>query len=119
MGMDDRSGTLAIAKCSRRANWSSSTCGDAETSAQDLTAVLDRYAGDNRENQVHGALLFSCLGRGQYLYGPAQPRHRHFPGQAGRGAAGRFFLQRRNRPGQRRHLLHGYTSSFGIFRPKF
>ena len=45
---------------------------DAETSSQDLSAMLEQYASGLIE-QPAGALLFQCLGRGSYLYG--RPDH--------------------------------------------
>ena len=92
---------------------------DAETSAEDLTAVLERYAVENRENQVHGALLFSCLGRGQYLYG--RPNHDTdiFHEKLGPVPLGGFFCNGEIGPVSGTTFLHGYTSSFGIFRPRY
>ncbi len=62
-----------------------------------------------------GALLFSCLGRGRHLYGAPDHDSRSSP-RARQGAARRVLLQRRDRPGPRPTFLHGYTSSFGLFR---
>ena len=92
---------------------------DADTSAQDLTAVLERFAMDNRENQAHGALLFSCLGRGQHLYG--RPNHDSdiFHEKLGEVPLGGFFCNGEIGPVSGTTFLHGYTSSFGIFRSRY
>ncbi len=118
MGMDDRSGSLAIGEMLREGQLVQFHLRDAETSAQDLAAVLERYAGDNRENRIHGALLFSCLGRGQYLYG--RPNHDAdvFRGKLGSVPLGGFFCNGEIGPVSGVTFLHGYTSSFGIFRPR-
>ena len=118
MGMDDRSGSLAIGEMLKEGQLVQFHLRDADTSAQDLAAVLERYAGVNRENRVHGALLFSCLGRGQYLYG--RPNHDTdlFRDKLGAVPLGGFFCNGEIGPVSGTTFLHGYTSSFGIFRPR-
>ena len=118
MGMDDRSGSLAIGEMLKEGQLVQFHLRDADTSAQDLAAVLDRYAGDNRENQAQGALLFSCLGRGQYLYGKPNHDTDLFRDKLGAVPLGGFFCNGEIGPVSGTTFLHGYTSSFGIFRPK-
>lgn len=119
MGMDDRSGALAIGEMLKEGQLVQFHLRDAETSAEDLTVALERYAGDNRENPIHGALLFSCLGRGQYLYG--RPNHDTdlFRDKLGSTPLGGFFCNGEIGPVSGVTFLHGYTSSFGIFRPRY
>ena len=118
MGMDDRSGSLAIGEMLKEGQLVQFHLRDADTSAQDLAAVLERYAGDNRENPVHGALLFSCLGRGQYLYGRPNHDTELFRDKLGAVPLGGFFCNGEIGPVSGTTFLHGYTSSFGIFRPR-
>ena len=118
MGMDDRSGSLAIGEMLKEGQLVQFHLRDADTSAQDLAAVLERYAGDNRENQVQGALLFSCLGRGQYLYGRSNHDTDLFRDKLGAVPLGGFFCNGEIGPVSGTTFLHGYTSSFGIFRPR-
>jgi small ligand-binding sensory domain FIST len=119
VGIDGRTGTLAIGELLKEGQLVQFHLRDAETSAEDLTAVLERYAMDNRENQVHGALLFSCLGRGQYLYG--RPNHDSdiFRQKLGPVPLGGFFCNGEIGPVSGTTFLHGYTSSFAIFRAKY
>jgi small ligand-binding sensory domain FIST len=119
VGMDARTGVMAIGELLKEGQLVQFHLRDAETSAEDLTAVLERYAVDNRENQIHGALLFSCLGRGQYLYG--RPNHDTdiFHEKLGPVPLGGFFCNGEIGPVSGTTFLHGYTSSFGIFRPRY
>ena len=118
MGMDERNGMMAIGETLKEGQLVQFHLRDAETSAEDLTAVLERYAGENRENQVHGALLFSCMGRGQYLYGRPHHDSELFRDKLGAVPLGGFFCNGEIGPVSGTTFLHGYTSSFGIFRPK-
>ncbi len=118
VGMDQRTGSLAIGEMLKEGQMVQFHLRDAETSAQDLTFVLDRYAADNRENEVPGALLFSCLGRGEYLYG--RPNHDTgiFRDKLGEVPLGGFFCNGEIGPVGGTTFLHGYTSSFGLFRSR-
>jgi len=119
MGMDDRAGVLSIGEVLKEGQLVQFHLRDAETSAEDLIAVLDRYAGENRENQAQGALLFSCLGRGQYLYGKSNHDTEIFQNKLGSVPLGGFFCNGEIGPVSGTTFLHGYTSSFGIFRSKY
>ena len=118
VGMDSKTGSLAIGEMLKEGQLVQFHLRDADTSAQDLTAVLERYASENRENDVPGALLFSCLGRGQYLYG--RPNHDTdiFRDKLGPVPLGGFFCNGEIGPVGGTTFLHGYTSSFGLFRAK-
>jgi small ligand-binding sensory domain FIST len=89
---------------------------DADTSAVDLDVVLD--SAGHRVKDAKGALLFSCLGRGEGLYGiPGHDSgvfHKYFKDVA----LGGFFGNGEIGPVQGKTYLHGYTSAFAIFRPK-
>jgi small ligand-binding sensory domain FIST len=118
VGMDQRTGSLAIGEMLKEGQLVQFHLRDAETSAQDLTFVLERYAAENRENEVPGALLFSCLGRGEYLYG--RPNHDTdiFREKLGQVPLGGFFCNGEIGPVGGTTFLHGYTSSFGLFRSR-
>ena len=118
VGMDDRTGVLAIGEILKEGQLVQFHLRDAQTSTDDLTEVLDRYASDNRENQAQGALLFSCLGRGKYLYGRPNHDTEVFQEKLGSVPMGGFFCNGEIGPVSGTTFLHGYTSSFGIFRAK-
>jgi small ligand-binding sensory domain FIST len=93
---------------------------DAETSAEDLHAMLAGYGQAlPRNGSPSGALLFSCLGRGEYLYGwpnfDTGIFHEHLDGVP----VGGFFCNGEIGPVSGTTFLHGYTSSFGLFRSRF
>ena len=118
VGMDQKTGSLAIGEMLKEGQLVQFHLRDADTSAQDLTAVLERYASENRENDIPGALLFSCLGRGQYLYGRPNHDTEIFKEKLGPVPLGGFFCNGEIGPVGGTTFLHGYTSSFGLFRSK-
>ncbi len=118
VGMDDRTGVLAIGELLKEGQLVQFHLRDAQTSTDDLTQVLERYAEENRENQAQGALLFSCLGRGQFLYGQANHDTELFRDKLGSVPLGGFFCNGEIGPVSGTTFLHGYTSSFGIFRAR-
>ncbi len=117
VGMDQESGSLAIGEMLKEGQLVQFHLRDSETSTHDLQAVLSRYASENRENEIPGALLFSCLGRGEFLYG--RPNHDTdvFRDNLGEIPLGGFFCNGEIGPVSGTTFLHGYTSSFGLFRP--
>ena len=119
-GIDAKSGALAVGEVLRNERTVQFHLRDAATSAEDLKILLRRYADDqdSADQSAAGALLFSCLGRGRYLYG--EPNHdsdcfREFMGEIPLGG---FFCNGEIGPVGGTTFLHGYTSSFGIFRAK-
>ena len=118
VGTDQKTGGLAIGEMLKEGQLVQFHLRDAETSADDLQAVLSRYADENRENEIPGALLFSCLGRGQFLYGRPNHDTEIFREKLGAVPLGGFFCNGEIGPVSGTTFLHGYTSSFGLFRPK-
>jgi small ligand-binding sensory domain FIST len=117
LGIEPNSGALVIGELLRTERTLQFQLRDAATSADDLRAVLKRYRDEHPEKAC-GALLFSCLGRGQYLYG--QPNHDSdcFREYLGEIPLGGFFCNGEIGPVGGKTFLHGYTSSFGIFHSK-
>ena len=117
MGMDGRTGVLAIGEMLREGQRVQFHLRDAVTSAEDLANLLTRYAGEERVTDCEGSLLFSCLGRGEHLYGRPDHDTELFHGKLGPIPLGGFFCNGEIGPVGNSTFLHGYTSSFGIFRP--
>ena len=118
VGMDPRSGALAIGEMLQEGQLVQFHLRDAQTSAEDLTALLTRYSREPKADGTEGALLFSCQGRGIYLYGRPDHDTELFRSTIGEVPLGGFFCNGEIGPVGGTTYLHGYTSSFGIFRPR-
>jgi len=118
LGSDADAGTLTVGAVLRPLQVAQFHLRDARTSAEDLERRLSRYGSERDAAAARGAVLFSCLGRGEHLYG--RPNHdsevlrRHL----GDVALGGFFCNGEIGPVQGTTFLHGYTSAFGIFRER-
>jgi small ligand-binding sensory domain FIST len=118
MGIEPRTGALAVGEILTVGRTVQFHLRDAETSSDDLRHLLKEYKHEQDATLVSGALLFSCLGRGRHLYG--EPNHdsncfRQFLGDVPLGG---FFCNGEIGPIGGTTFLHGYTSSFGIFKEK-
>jgi small ligand-binding sensory domain FIST len=90
---------------------------DGRTSAEDLHLMLSRYQLDHGQ-QAKGALLFSCLGRGEQLYGVPNHDLNCIQRYLGPISVGGFFCNGEIGPVGSETYLHGFTSVVGLFRPK-
>ena len=118
MGVDHQSGALAIGAMLREGQLVQFHLRDKVMSAEDLEVMLTRYHSGGKADDACGALLFSCLGRGQYLYGKPNHDTGKFKDKMGEIPLGGFFCNGEIGPVGKTTFLHGYTSSFGIFRPQ-
>ena len=118
MGMDPRTGALAIGELLQEGQQVRFHLRDATTSGEELDGLLARYAGDRPGAPDWGSLLVSCLGRGEGLYGVPNHDSDLFRRYVGRIPLGGFFCNGEIGPVGGTTFLHGYTSSFGIFRPR-
>jgi small ligand-binding sensory domain FIST len=118
IGTDSKTGAIAIGEMLREGQRVQFHLRDATTSREDLAGVLGRYASEHTTALPQGALLFSCLGRGEHLYG--QPDHDTslFQEVLAPIPLGGFFCNGEIGPVGGTTFLHGYTSSFGLFRPR-
>jgi small ligand-binding sensory domain FIST len=90
---------------------------DKVASAEDLKDTLSRCIGQPDYTQPEGALLFSCMGRGEQLYGVGGHDSGRFRETVGEVPLGGFFCNGEIGPVGGTTYIHGYTSAFGLFRP--
>jgi small ligand-binding sensory domain FIST len=119
MGANPDSGAVALGEYLHEGMRLRFHLRDANTSAEDLHTVLAGYeSAVLQRDSVSGALLFSCLGRGEYLYKEPNFDTGVFKEHLGDVPVGGFFCNGEIGPVGGTTFLHGYTSSFGLFRPR-
>jgi small ligand-binding sensory domain FIST len=119
VGLDTEKGLLAVGALLRQGQIVQFHLRDAQTSADDLEQTLNMYSARSGRGQVAGALLFSCLGRGEYLYGHSSHDTRLFQQKLGQIPVSGFFCNGEIGPVGGTTYLHGYTSCFALFRPLY
>ena len=117
LGLEPTSGALLVGEVLRNERTIQFHLRDADTSSDDLRALLKQYKEAHSE-KPEGALLFSCLGRGEHLYGSANHDSDCFKDYLGQIPLSGFFCNGEIGPVGGTTFLHGYTSSFGLFRSK-
>jgi small ligand-binding sensory domain FIST len=118
LGVDARSGGLAVGERLREGQSVQFHLRDAEASSLDLQSMLSQYVSDHQPGSEAGAMLFQCLGRGSYLFGRPDHDTDMFREMVGSIPLTGFFCNGEIGQVGGSTYLHGYTSSFGIFRPK-
>src|SRR5438094_584499 len=112
VGVDRDTGAIAISDMAEVGQTVQFQVRDAESAREDLRAMLE----PERAAPVAGALLFSCNGRGQGLFG--QPDHDIGAVKRAFGdvpVAG-FFAAGELGPVAGRNFVHGFTASILLFR---
>lgn len=117
LGVDPRTGAIAIGDRIRVGQRIQFHLRDARASEEDLRGLLMRYQAQMQTYSPVGALMFACMGRGEGLY--EQPDfdshlfHEYVP-----VPVSGFFCNGEIGPVGGTTFLHGYTSVFGICRQK-
>lgn len=86
---------------------------DAHTASEDLEDALRRHT--RLRERLRGALLFSCVGRGQALYGVANHDTEVIQSGLGPVPMSGFFGNGEIGPVEGRTFLHSYTSAVALF----
>lgn len=116
IGVDPRMGAIAIGDRVRPGQRIQFHLRDAQTSAEDLEVLLQKYRDARDGTSAAGALMFSCLGRGEGLYGEPDFDSRLFHRYLKDVSLSGFFCNGEIGPVAGTTFLHGYTSVFGICR---
>jgi small ligand-binding sensory domain FIST len=118
LGVDPRQGAMAVGDRIRPGQRVQFHLRDSHTSAEDLELLLTSYRQQQQNNlsSAAGALMFSCLGRGETLYGIPNFDSGLFQRYLHNIPLGGFFCNGEIGPVGERTFLHGYTSAFAIFR---
>ena len=117
LGVDPRAGAIAIGDRIRSGQRIRFHLRDADASAEDLEMLLERYQEQTEDQSSPiGALMFSCLGRGEGLYGEPDFDSLLFDRYLPNVPISGFFCNGEIGPVGNSTFLHGYTSVFGIFR---
>lgn len=113
LGVDPKTGAIAVGDRIRPGQRIQFHLRDAETSGEDLELLLDRH---QTKSEAVGALMFSCLGRGEGLYGQPNYDSKLFDRYFAQVPVSGFFCNGEIGPVGNMTFLHGYTSVFGIVR---
>ena len=118
VGIDRNTGAIGVAAQVHEGQTVQFHLRDAGTSAGDLRTMLSGYEGGQPLPGGSGALMFSCLGRGSYLYGRPDHDTDMFRDRFGPVPLTGFFCNGEIGPVGGTSFLHGYTTSFGLVMPK-
>jgi len=116
VGIDPKAGAVAVGDRVRSGQRIQFHLRDDDTSTADLLAMLEQYRAANSE-QAAGALMFSCLGRGEDLYDRPHHDSSLFQKVMGDIPVSGFFCAGEIGPIGGATYLHGYTAVFGIITP--
>ncbi|MBD1849014.1 FIST C-terminal domain-containing protein [Leptolyngbya sp. FACHB-711] len=120
LGVDPRTGAIAVGDRVRPGQRIQFHLRDAKTSGDDLQLLLERYQMQTQRTQQPspmGALMFSCVGRGEGLYNQPNFDSQLFSRYMQHIPLSGFFCNGEIGPVGGTTFLHGYTSVFGICRP--
>jgi small ligand-binding sensory domain FIST len=117
LGVDPKAGAIAIGDRVRPGQRIQFHLRDAQTSADELEFLLKQFQQrPSLQNHSAGALMFSCLGRGEGLYGKPNVDSQLFHQYLNLIPLSGFFCNGEIGPVGDTTFLHGYTSVFGICR---
>jgi small ligand-binding sensory domain FIST len=117
LGSDPNSGALHVAADLEDRRVVQFQLRDGAAAAADIERRLAGTAAAAAKDAA-GALMFSCLGRGEGLFGEPDHDSRALASALGPVPLAGFFCNGELGPVEGRTFLHGYTSAVAIFRPR-
>ena len=118
VGLDPNNGAIAIGDREIRSGQTIQfQLRDGVTANEDLRELIERQKAALAKNPPEGALLFSCLGRGENLFG--EPNHdvSLIREKLGSLPLAGFFCNGEIGPVGDKVFVHGFTSVIGLFGP--
>lgn len=115
MGLDPAAGAIAISDMVEVGQTVQFQVRDAESARQDLRLLLARER-ERDDRPVVGALLFSCNGRGEALFGTKHHDIGAVQGAFGPVPVAGFFANGELGPVAGRNFVHGFTASVLLLR---
>jgi small ligand-binding sensory domain FIST len=112
LGVDERTGALALADHVRVGQTLRFHVRDARAADEDLREALARELGSSG---AAGALLFTCNGRGRQMFSEAHHDARTVSEALGADALAGFFCGGEIGPVGGRAFLHGFTATLAVF----
>jgi small ligand-binding sensory domain FIST len=115
IGHDPQSGALAVGDFMRPGQTVQFQVRDGQSAAEDLASLLSREAKRPKRAQAQGAVLFSCLGRGEGMYGAPNHDLNALHQSIGPVATAGFFCNGEIGPIGTKPFVHSFTSVIGLF----
>ena len=118
LGGDPQSGILAVGALPRAGQTIQFQRRDAAAASQDIKELLQRACQELAGRTIYGGCLCCCNGRGRHLFGTPDHDAQMVQQQLGGIGLAGFFCNGEIGPVHGATFLHGYTSAFGLFRPR-
>ncbi len=115
VGHDPQSGALAVGDWMRTGQTVQFQVRDGQCADEDLRHLLAEEKQHFKHTPPAGALLFSCLGRGEGMYGAPSHDIKALHEYVGPVATAGFFCNGEIGPVGERAFVHGFTSVIGLF----
>jgi small ligand-binding sensory domain FIST len=115
LGADPSTGSIAVGAMPRLGQTVQFQRRSAAAAREDLETLLDRATSKLGRKTVYGAVLCSCNGRGQGLFGRTDYDASTVQHRLGSVGVAGFFCNGEIGPVGDKNFLHGYTASLAVF----